>query len=96
MNQALFDRLDEEAGVRIFDTFSFVTRVVRHPADYGFVNATSACGAQAGADCSKYVFWDGLHPTAQMHELIATVACRRQHGHGPAACGGPPGLPLEE
>jgi outer membrane lipase/esterase len=96
MNQALFDRLDEEAGVRIFDTFSFVTRVVRHPADYGFVNATAACGAQAGADCSKYVFWDGLHPTAQMHELIATVACRRQHGQGPAACGGPPGLPLDE
>jgi len=96
MNQALFDRLDDEAGVRMFDTFSFLTRVVRHPGDYGFVNATAACGAQAGADCSKYVFWDGLHPTAQMHELIATVACRRQHGHGPVACGGPAGLPLDE
>ncbi len=91
MNQALFDRLEEEAGVRIFDTFAFLTRVVKHPADYGFVNASAACGAQAGADCSQYVFWDGLHPTAQFHELIATAACRRQHGRGPASCGGASG-----
>ena len=96
MNQALADQLDDAAGVRIFDTFSFLTRVVRHPADFGFVNADTACGSQAGADCSKYVFWDGLHPTAQLHELIATVACRRQHGHGVATCGAPPGLQLVE
>lgn len=89
MNQALFERLDDVPGVRIFDTFSLLSRVVRHPADYGFLNATMACGAQAGADCSRYVFWDGLHPTAQLHELIATLACRRQHGKGPVACGGP-------
>lgn len=92
MNQALFDRLDDVAGVRIFDTFSVLTRVVRHPADYGFANATVACGAVPGADCSKYVFWDGLHPTAQLHEVIATLACRRQPGRRPDACGGPAGL----
>lgn len=96
MNQALLERLDDQAGVRIFDTFSFLSRVVRHPADYGFLNATMACGAQPGADCGKYVFWDGLHPTTQLHELIATVACRRQHGKGPVACGGTAGLPIEE
>lgn len=96
MNQALVDRLDDEAGVRIFDTFSFLSRVVRHPGDYGFANATTACGALAVADCSKYVFWDGLHPTSQLHELIATMACRRQHGHGVVDCGGPVGLQLDD
>ncbi len=96
MNQALFDLLEDEAGVRIFDTFAFLTRVVKHPVDYGFVNASAACGAQAGADCSKYVFWDGLHPTAQMHELIATVACRRHHGRGHAECGGSPAQVTDE
>jgi outer membrane lipase/esterase len=74
MNQALMDRIDEEAGVRMFDTFSFLTDVVQNPGTYGFTNATDACGAVAGADCSRYVFWDGLHPTAAMHELIATAA----------------------
>ena len=96
MNQALFDRLDDQPGVRIFDTFSFLTRVVRHPAQYGFVDASVACGAVVGADCSRHVFWDGLHPTARMHELIATVACRRQHGRGAALCGGAAGLEDDE
>jgi outer membrane lipase/esterase len=72
MNLALNQRLAGEAGVTVFDTFSFLTGVVQNPGAYGFSNATDACGAVAGADCSTYVFWDGLHPTAAMHRLIAT------------------------
>lgn len=74
MNQALLARLDGEAGVRVFDTFSFLTGVVRNPQTYGFTNATDACAAVIAADCSTYVFWDGLHPTAAMHERIALAA----------------------
>jgi phospholipase/lecithinase/hemolysin len=74
MNAALLDRIDDEAGVRLFDTFGFLTGVVQNPGAFGFSNATDACGAVAGADCSRYVFWDGLHPTAAMHELIASTA----------------------
>jgi outer membrane lipase/esterase len=74
MNAALRDRIHGEAGVRVFDTFSFLTGVVQNPGAFGFANATDACGAVAAADCSTYVFWDGLHPTASMHELIAATA----------------------
>ena len=71
MNRALLDRIDGEAGVTVFDTFSFLTRVVGNPGAYGFSNATDACAAAVAADCSGYVFWDGLHPTAALHALIA-------------------------
>ena len=71
MNLSLYQRLDGEAGVRVFDTFSFLTDVVENPGAHGFTNATDACAAVAAADCSTYVFWDGLHPTAALHELIA-------------------------
>ena len=74
MNSALATRLQGQRGVTLFDTFSFLDGVVQQPAAYGFTNATDACGAIAGADCSRYVFWDGLHPTAAMHQVIANAA----------------------
>ena len=74
MNAALAARLQGQSGMTFFDTFAFVDGVVQQPAAYGFTNATDACGAIAGADCSRYAFWDGLHPTAAMHQLIANAA----------------------
>lgn len=74
MNAALALRLTNEAGVTTFDTFSLLTGVVTHPSAYGFSNATDACGALVGADCSRYVFWDGIHPTAAFHKLVAEAA----------------------
>lgn len=76
MNRALVERLRGQAGVTLFDTFQFLTGVVRHPAAFGFANATDACGAVASADCRTYVFWDGIHPTAALHAVIADAALR--------------------
>lgn len=74
MNGALAARLQGQSGVTFFDTYAFLDDVVQQPAAYGFTNAVDACGSIAGADCSRYVFWDGLHPTAAMHQVIANAA----------------------
>ena len=72
MNAALAARLSGEAGVSLFDLFSFNTLLVTNPA-FGFTNGTTACGAVAGADCSQYVYWDGIHPTTAGHLALANA-----------------------
>ena len=71
MNAALAARLAGEAGVTTFDIFGLGTQFAANPALFGFSNVTDACGAVAGADCSQYAYWDGIHPTAATHRVIA-------------------------
>lgn len=71
MNAALTARLAGEAGVSIFDIFDLGTTLALNPSAFGFTNATDACGALVAADCGKYVYWDGIHPTAAAHQEIA-------------------------
>jgi outer membrane lipase/esterase len=63
MNAALALRLAGE-GVSTFDIFGLGT-------SGAFGNVTDACGAVAGANCNTYEFWDGIHPTAAAHMVIA-------------------------
>lgn len=74
MNTELGQRLQGQSDITLLDTFSFIDRVTLDPQAFGFVNGSDACGAIAQADCSGYVFWDGLHPTAAMHRVIADAA----------------------
>lgn len=72
MNQALAARLAiEGSAVRTFNLFGFATQVAAAPALFGFADATTACGGAANADCSKFLWWDGIHPTAAAHAAIA-------------------------
>ena len=71
MNARLADRLAGEAGVTTFDIFGLGTQIAANPALFGFTNVDDACGAVAAADCSQYAYWDGIHPTAATHRVIA-------------------------
>src|SRR5262249_8611207 len=59
------------------DLFSKFDEVLMNPAQYGFTNATrAALDDPSLADKSftgpgaDYVFWDSLHPTTKLHELL--------------------------
>ena len=71
MNSALAARLAGEAGVTTFDIFGLGTQIAANPALFGFTNVSDACGAVAGANCSQYAYWDGIHPTAALHRVVA-------------------------
>ena len=60
------------SGANIFDLYGFVGDVVANPAAYGMSNVTQACGfAGNGCDAATPLFWDGIHPTAYAHTLVA-------------------------
>jgi outer membrane lipase/esterase len=68
---ALATRLAGEVGVSTFDIFGLGTEIALDPLAFGFTNITDACGAVVGANCGTYVYWDGIHPTAAAHMVIA-------------------------
>jgi outer membrane lipase/esterase len=68
-------------SVTILDTYSLIDSVIADPAAYGFTNVTGSCytgpytgGGTPCADPNDYLFWDGLHPTAAGHAIIAAEA----------------------
>jgi outer membrane lipase/esterase len=70
-NSALGARLGGEAGVISFDVAALIDDVADNPGAFGLDNVTDACGAIVGCDPSKYLFWDGIHPTSAGHALLA-------------------------
>jgi outer membrane lipase/esterase len=72
MNLALAAALAGDTGVSIFDIYGLGTSIAANPAAFGFVNVTNACGAPSNAcDPATAEYWDGIHPTATAHTLIA-------------------------
>ena len=72
MNRFLSRQLDGDAGVSIFDVFGLQNDVVADPASFGLINVTDACGAPSQqCDPATALFWDGIHPTAAGHALLA-------------------------
>jgi outer membrane lipase/esterase len=69
-DQTLAAVLGQASDLAIFDTFDFIDDTV---ASGAFANVTDACGAQSGADCSQYLFWDGIHVTAAGHQALANA-----------------------
>lgn len=69
-------------GLTIYDldTYDLLQEVVADPSAYGFDNVTDAClTITAGipsicATPDTYLSWDGFHPTAAGHEVVAEDA----------------------
>lgn len=72
MNQALGQRLAGESGVQVFDLYGTLGDVISHPDAFGLSNVSHACAAvQYSCDIASSLFYDGQHPTAFGHQLIA-------------------------
>jgi outer membrane lipase/esterase len=66
------------ANVTLVDIGSVFTALQANPANYGYTNVTQQCLTTAAcvtnpAVQTGYAFWDGVHPTAAGHQLIAAV-----------------------
>jgi phospholipase/lecithinase/hemolysin len=83
----------DHIDVRFLDTDVLLNAIIADPAGFGLTDATDACyvGSLAGGGtvCAipdQYMFWDGDHPSAAGHRLIADAAA--------SAIPAPGGLPL--
>jgi outer membrane lipase/esterase len=72
---------DADVFVHYLDTFTLTDDAVGDPAAFGLTNATDRCylgpltgGGTVCATPNTYLFWDGQHPTAAIHALVADYA----------------------
>ena len=65
-------------GIHVLDLYGLVDQVFADPTAFGLSDATNACAFSADciADPSGNFFWDGIHPTAAGHAILAQVALR--------------------
>lgn len=73
--------------IDLVDGYALLDRAVANPAAYGITNTTTPVwtgnyynplsgklNATTPAAQNQYLFWDGLHPTAQGHSVVAATA----------------------
>ena len=81
-NSALLSGLMTTAAARpgtniiLFDLFKIGATLAANPTAFGLTNATDACfnGVTVCATPNTFLYWDGVHPTAAGHQLIARLA----------------------
>lgn len=68
-------------SITILDTYDLIDAAIADPAAFGLSDVTDRCypgpytgGGSGCANPGSYLFWDGLHPTAAGHAIIAAQA----------------------
>lgn len=67
--------------IATLDVFGILNSVIASPAAFGLTNVSAQCFSGSpttlGVVCTNpdsYLFWDGIHPTAQGHAILANFA----------------------
>src|SRR6185436_10696095 len=71
MNIALGVELSKDPDVKLFDVFGIVDTVADHKERFGLTDVEHACAQFTDCDPSKFLFWDGVHPTSAGHEILS-------------------------
>jgi phospholipase/lecithinase/hemolysin len=73
-------------SINHLDLFSLINSITEDPQSFGINNAQSPCliftptaggSLKAYSYCrtpNKYLFWDGIHPTAKVHKIVSETA----------------------
>lgn len=79
-NQALTKTLNRlqtpDVTIAELDVFNIYQTAVNNPQQFGFTNVTTAC-LNAAANCDRFLFWDGIHPTTAAHKVLGDLAFRQ-------------------
>lgn len=64
------------SNIIMMDLYKISDPLAGNPALFGLTNVTAPCfnGVTVCADPDSYLYWDGVHPTAAGHRLIAALA----------------------
>lgn len=64
------------SNIILMDLYKISDPLAGNPGAFGLTNASNACfnGVTVCADPDSYLYWDGVHPTAAGHRLIAQLA----------------------
>lgn len=61
------------SGAIFYDTSALFRDMVAHPANYGLTEVQQPCYVQQVCfNPYQHLFWDNFHPTAHVHEIIAS------------------------
>ena len=79
--ESVYDSLEAtHPNLTIFrlDVATLFSDLITNPSQFGFTNVTQEGMATAGGtlDAPGYLFWDGVHPTREAHELLSFAALR--------------------